>query len=59
MSPIGRVFIVLNLLLAGTFVGFSGTYLQKQHNYKDKAEKVEKQLAAETEDRTHGSICSR
>lgn len=49
MSPIGRVFIVLNLLLAGTFVGFSGTYLQKQHNYKDKAEKVEKQLAAETE----------
>lgn len=35
MSPIGRVFIVLNLLLAGTFVGFSGTYLQKQHNYKE------------------------
>jgi len=34
MSPIGRVFIVLNLLLAGLFVGFSGTYLQKQHNYK-------------------------
>lgn len=34
MSPIGRVFIVLNLLLAGAFVGFSGTYLQKQHNYK-------------------------
>ncbi len=34
MSPIGRVFIVINLLLAGTFVGFAGTYLQKQHTYK-------------------------
>ncbi len=45
MSPIGRVFIVLNLLLAGTFVGFSGTYLQKQHNYKDKLEQAEKAAA--------------
>ena len=34
MSPIGRVFIVLNVILAGTFVGFAGTYLQKQHNWK-------------------------
>lgn len=34
MSPIGRVFIVLNLVLAGAFVGFAGTHLQKQHNYK-------------------------
>lgn len=34
MSPIGRVFIVINLILAGTFVGFAGTYLQKQHNFK-------------------------
>lgn len=33
MSPIGRVFIVLNLLLAGTFVGFAGTYLQRQDDY--------------------------
>ena len=36
MSPIGRVFIVLNLLLAGTFVGFAGTYLQRQDNWRDK-----------------------
>jgi len=34
MSPIGRVFIVLNLLLAGGFVVFAGTHLQQQHNYK-------------------------
>ena len=49
MSPIGRVFIVLNLLLAGAFVGFSGTYLQKQHNYKDQLqvakEKSDKEIA--------------
>ncbi len=44
MSPIGRVFIVLNLLLAGTFVGFSGTYLQKQANYKEKSEKLQSAL---------------
>lgn len=48
MSPIGRVFIVLNLLLAGTFVGFSGTYLQKQHNYKAKSEALETKLADDT-----------
>ena len=40
MSPIGRVFIVLNLILAGTFVGFSGTHLQKQFNWKKQAEKA-------------------
>lgn len=34
MSPIGRVFIVLNVILAGCFVGFSGTFLQRQHTYK-------------------------
>jgi hypothetical protein len=39
MSPIGRVFIVLNLVLAGGFVYVSGTYLQKQHNYKDQLTK--------------------
>ncbi|MCB9884985.1 MAG: hypothetical protein H6838_05805 [Planctomycetes bacterium] len=42
MSPIGRVFIVLNLLLAGMFVGFSGTYLQKQSNYKQQFEAEQK-----------------
>ncbi|MBL8753282.1 MAG: hypothetical protein JNK15_08280 [Planctomycetes bacterium] len=39
MSPIGRVFIVLNLALAGGFVVVSGTHLQKQHTYKEKLEK--------------------
>jgi hypothetical protein len=39
MSPIGRVFIVLNLALAGGFVVVSGTHLQKQHNYKTQLEK--------------------
>ncbi|MCC6669958.1 MAG: hypothetical protein IT458_02775 [Planctomycetes bacterium] len=34
MSPIGRVFIVLNLVLAGTFVGFAGTFLQKHTNWQ-------------------------
>jgi len=34
MSPIGRVFIILNLVLAGGFVAVSGTHLQQQHNYK-------------------------
>ncbi len=34
MSPIGRIFIVVNLLLAGTFVGFAGTYLQQATNFK-------------------------
>lgn len=34
MSPIGRVFIILNLILAGTFVGFAGTDLQRQHHWK-------------------------
>ncbi len=44
MSPIGRVFIVLNLILAGTFVGFSGTHLQKQFNWKKQAEKAQGEL---------------
>jgi hypothetical protein len=47
MSPIGRVFIVLNLLLAGTFVGFSGTYLQKQHNYKTQLEQEKEARASD------------
>ncbi|MBL9076528.1 MAG: hypothetical protein JNL08_03440 [Planctomycetes bacterium] len=38
MSPIGRVFIILNLALAGTFVGFGGTYLQKQYDTKTQLE---------------------
>lgn len=38
MSPIGKVFIVLNLIGAGVFLGFTGTYLQKQHNWKQQYE---------------------
>lgn len=45
MSPIGRVFIILNLVLAGGFVAVSGTHLQQQHNYKT-------QLQQEQEART-------
>lgn len=35
MSPIGRLFIVLNLVLAGVFVGFAGTYLQKASTWME------------------------
>ena len=34
MSPIGRVFIVLNLFLAGGFAVMAGQLLNKQANYK-------------------------
>lgn len=36
MSPIGRVFIVLNLAAACAFVGFAATYLQRQDDYNKK-----------------------
>lgn len=45
MSPIGRVFIVLNLALAGGFLVVSGSYLQKQDNFKKKFEASEKEKA--------------
>jgi hypothetical protein len=35
MSPIGRVFIVLNLILAAGFAVTGGQLLQNQHKYKD------------------------
>lgn len=34
MSPIGRVFIIVNLILAGAFIGFAGTFLQNHTNWK-------------------------
>ncbi len=40
MSPIGRVFIVLNLGLAFAFVGFAGTYLKHATNWKAKHDDV-------------------
>jgi uncharacterized protein (DUF3084 family) len=45
MSPIGRVFIVLNLALAASFLVVSGTYLQKQDSYKKQFEKAKKEHA--------------
>ena len=44
MSPVGRAIIVLNLVLAGSFVGFAGTFLQRQHNWKTTAENTQKTL---------------
>lgn len=40
MSPIGRVFIVLNLVLAGVFAWFAGTNLQRQFDYKQELTNV-------------------
>ena len=36
MSTIGRIFIVLNVILAGVFVGFAATYLQQADDYRTK-----------------------
>jgi len=36
MSPIGRTFIVLNLIFASGFVFIAGTYLQQSTNWKQK-----------------------
>ena len=47
MSPIGRVFILLNLVLAGGFVAVSGTHLQQQHNYKTQLKQEQDARAAE------------
>ena len=38
MSAIGRVFIVLNLLLSGAFLAYSGMYLKNHDHYKTKYE---------------------
>jgi hypothetical protein len=63
MSPIGRVFIVLNLALAGGFVAFAGTHLQKQHDYKSQLETAqtaalekEKELTAQIDVLTNERI---
>ncbi|GAB4144436.1 MAG: hypothetical protein Fur0037_12210 [Planctomycetota bacterium] len=55
MSPIGRVFIVLNLLLAGTFVGFAGTYLQRQDDY-NKLHQAERKARQEENKRNLAEI---
>ncbi|MEZ5963488.1 MAG: hypothetical protein R3F56_06550 [Planctomycetota bacterium] len=54
MSPIGRIFIVLNLGLAFGFVAIAGTYLKNSTNWKQKydtatadADTASKKMAAE------------
>ncbi|MHC5063498.1 MAG: zinc ribbon domain-containing protein [Planctomycetota bacterium] len=47
MSPIGRLFIVLNLVLAGVFVGFAGTYLQKASTWKESHDELKSSSDAE------------
>ena len=43
MSPIGRVFIVLNLILASVFVWAAGDFLKNQNNWKEKFTEAEAQ----------------
>ncbi len=45
MSPIGRIFIVLNLGLAFAFVGFAGTYLKHATNWKQQFDTADADLA--------------
>lgn len=40
MSNLGRLFIILNLALAGVFVGFASTYLQSATDWKSKHTEV-------------------
>ncbi len=48
MSPIGRVFIILNLALAGAFVAFTGLYLKRADNFREKHSAEVKAHAAES-----------
>jgi predicted nucleic acid-binding Zn-ribbon protein len=48
MSSVGRIFTVLNLLLAGFFFYFSGVYLQKATDWKGKYDAEAKAHAADT-----------
>ncbi|HEB53601.1 MAG TPA: hypothetical protein ENI87_10150 [bacterium] len=47
MSPIGRVFIVLNLVLAGGFAFVAGDHLKNQHNWKVKYEQADEARKAD------------
>lgn len=44
MSPIGRIFIVLNLALAGAFVYFAGVYLEQSSDWRTKHDTVQADL---------------
>ncbi|MFQ5505267.1 MAG: hypothetical protein ACE5F1_10770, partial [Planctomycetota bacterium] len=46
MSPIGRAFIILNLILAAVFVGYVGFYLQNVDSWKAKYEAKDKEMLA-------------
>lgn len=48
MSPIGRVFIIVNLVLAAAFIGFASTFLQKSTDYKALYEQEQAARATET-----------
>lgn len=53
MSPIGRIFIVLNLILAALFLGWASLNLATSHEYKGKYDaevKAKEAAAAEFED---------
>lgn len=49
MSPIGRTFIVLNLILAGAFTYFAGDLLKNQNNWKEKFEQAQTSHQTEVE----------
>jgi hypothetical protein len=57
MSPIGKVFIVLNLIVSAVFVGFAGTYLQRATDWKAKHKEVADQLDAEKK-RAQGELAA-
>lgn len=40
MSPIGRLFIILNLILAACFIAYAGFYLKNQTSYKVQLEEA-------------------
>lgn len=55
MSPVGRIFIVINLLLSGCFVYFSGVYLREAADFKAKYD-AEVSLRAEDNARSEVAL---
>jgi multidrug efflux pump subunit AcrA (membrane-fusion protein) len=58
MSPIGKVFIVLNLVLSAIFVGAAATLIETGSNYRVEAESLQTQLtdAKNSADKTIGEL---
>lgn len=52
MSMLGKIFIVINLLLAGVFVGFAATYLDQADNWKAKHATLAKEMEQKTDSLT-------